>query len=154
MAKKQRVDHDKEHVIVVVAPRIQYEHSYNPVLAGVIKVLDQLEAKEKKQGFVFLHDGVSSGSLSYVLQVVNNLNALMPDNRYLSLRKLDLDIEFYGKESQNKWLEQTLEYDPDYFLILDDNDYFTSILAKEIADLRKIERLVIRFEKRYAKERK
>lgn len=154
MAKKQKVNHDKEHVIVVVAPRKQYEHNYNPVLAGVIQVIDQLEYKSDgaKQGFVFLHDGVSSGSLSLVLQVVNNLQALMPGrDRYLSLRKLDLDIEFHGKEAQNEWVQSTFDYEPDYFLILDDGDYFTSTLAKTLADVRKIDRTVVRLNTRKPK---
>ena len=146
---KVKVDRDREHLVAVVAPRNKTKDysEYLKVLTGVIHVIDEIEYKHgrEKNQFVFMHDGVTSGALSSVIEAINKIKDLLTGrDRIASLRKRPLDIEFYGKRSQHQWVDDLVEYKPDYYLILDDGTYQVAQYAVDVANENDIDYMVVR----------
>lgn len=150
--KTIKIDKEKEYVIAVVAPR-EKGKAYNAILAGVIKTIDLVEYNAslvdvQKNTFVFVHNGVSSGALGHVIEVVNKIQPLLrARGRNVTRRKLDLDIEFYGRKAQDHWLEQVIGMQPDIMLILDDGVYSVAGYAKKLARENKIETHIVNIPK-------
>lgn len=137
--KTIKINKDKEYLIVVVAPREKGD-AYRTIMAGVIKAIDIVEsnavsAVEKdndgnwlprvaKPNFVFLHNGVTSGALNYVIEAVNKIGPLIAGRgRYVSKRKQDMDIPLDGKYAESRWFDRAMLLEPDLILLLDDGHY-------------------------------
>lgn len=122
---KTKVDHEQEYVIAVLAPRFKVD--YNTVMKNIIHSLGAVEniADRNCNHFVFLHDGVTSGTTGYVIETVNKISPsarLFKDPRSISARKLPLDIEMYGKRSHWHWLDELIKLKPDLIVVFDPGD--------------------------------
>lgn len=122
--KKLTVNRDHEHFIAVLGPR--YKGNYGLIMPGIIKAIDAVESKSDKHkpAFIFVHDGVTSGSTGEVMEAVNILQPMLRGrSRLISMRKLPLDIEMYGKRSHYKWVDNVIGLDPDLFVLLDNGSW-------------------------------
>lgn len=120
-----KVDKSKEYVIAVLAPR--EKASYSTIMANVIKSIGVVEYRSdvKHDHFVFIHDGVTSGSTGYLIETLNKIkeSALrFEEPRSISYRKLPLDIEMHGKRSHYHWVDEALKLKPDLLLVFDTGD--------------------------------
>ena len=132
-----KVDKSKEYVIAVLAPR--EKASYSTIMANVIKSIGVVEDRSdvKHEHFVFIHDGVTSGSTGYLIETLNKIkeSALrFREPRIISYRKLPLDIEMHGKRSHFHWVDEALKLDPDLLLIFDTGDNPVVEYAKRAAN--------------------
>lgn len=134
---KTKVDKETEYVIAVLAPREKTR--YLTIMSSVIKSISMVEEKDGRRKFVFLHDGVTSGSTGYVIETINKIQPSaqqFKEPREITYRKLPLDIEMYGKRSHNHWVDQALLLHPDLLLIIDNGkvpagDYARRRVAEE-----------------------
>ncbi len=113
------VDKNREYVIAVLAPRDK--GSYSTIMANVIKAVGTVEfiTPEKHDRFVFVHDGVTSGSTGYVIETINKIQPSAKqfhEPREIMYKKLPLDIELYGRRSHYRWIEQVIDIKPDLIL--------------------------------------
>lgn len=147
---KLKVNKDKDYVIAVVAPR-EKGNSYPIVRAGVIRCIDHLEslgsiANEKdedgnwimrtpKNKFIFIHDGVTSGALGHVIEVINKISGLLVHRgRQVQRHKVALDQLGHGPKAQHRWLDGVIkQYEPDLLLVLDDGHYPVARYAQQQA---------------------
>lgn len=118
---KVKIDKDKEYIIAVVAPKDKT--NYHTIMSSVIKAIGTVEYQSNRScnSFVFLHDGVTSGSTGYVIETVNkiSLSAQQYDPpRMVTYRKLPLDIELHGKRSHYIWIDEALALEPDLVLVI------------------------------------
>lgn len=144
-----------EYAIAVVAPR-ERGKAYNAILPGVIRAIDLVEAPEpnKKSTFVFVHDGVTSGALGHVIEVVNKIQgSLATRGRTVKRRKMDLDVERHGWYSQHRWVDRVLQLELDLLLVLDDGEYAVAEYAKREAKKQGVATLVINIPKAEEKQR-
>lgn len=119
-----KINRETEHFIAVLGPR--YQGNYSLVLPGVIKAIDLVEAESDKQkeAFIVVHDGVTSGVTGEVMEAINKTKgSLRLYGRYITMRKLPLDIELHGKQSHYRWVDQIIEQKPDLFLLFDNGEW-------------------------------
>ena len=146
-------DIEQAHRIVVVAPR-ERGNDYAKIMPMVIKAIDTVENIAAGKQFVFLHNGVTSGSLSHVMEAVNKIQGpLQGRGRYASMRKIPLDIEMHGKEAEARWVKDALNLDPSLVFIIDNDDYAPARLARSIAKTKGIETIMVKIPKTQVKER-
>ena len=116
---KFKIDKETEYLIAILGPRTKGHYSL--IMPAVIRAIDHVENREKRTGFVFMHDGVTSGSTGEVMEAVNKIQGSLSNyGRFATLRKLPLDIEMHGKNSHFKWISAALELKPDLFVVIDD----------------------------------
>lgn len=122
---KSIVDKTREYVIAVLAPRDRA--SYSTIMAHVIKSVGTVEyiTPAKHNRFMFLHDGVTSGSTGYVIETINKIQPSAKqfhEPKEIMYKKVPLDIELHGRRSHYHWVEQVLELEPDLILAFDTGD--------------------------------
>lgn len=123
---KLKVDHSHEYVIAVLAPR--EKTTYRTVMANVIKSIGTAEnlSDAKHDHFVFIHDGVTSGTTGYVIETINKIEVSAKqytEPKIISYRKLALNIEEYGRRSQYNWVDEALALKPDIFVVFDHGNF-------------------------------
>lgn len=120
-----KVDKSKEYVIAVLAPR--EKTSYGVIMRNVIKSIGVVEnlTDDQHEHYVFIHDGVTSGSTGYLIETLNKIKESavhFEEPRFISYRKLPLDIEMHGKNSHFHWVDEALKLKPHLLLIFDTGD--------------------------------
>lgn len=119
-----KVDKKNEFLIGVLGPR--YKGNYGLVLPAVIKAIDRVafESDSDKKNFVFIHDGVTSGSTGEVIEAINKIQSSLHGYGYnATYRKMPLDIELHGKQSHYRWMDDLLELTPDLLLLFDNGEF-------------------------------
>lgn len=116
------VDKEKEHVIAVLAPR--QKTKYRTIMLQMIRSIGivEMHSDDPKSHFVFIHDGVTSGSTGYVVETVNKIKTSAEQfdpPRTITYRKLPLDIEMHGKRSHFHWIDEVIKLNPDLLLVFD-----------------------------------
>ena len=136
MTTRLKVDSKNEYLIGVLGPR--YKGNYGLILPAVIKAIDRVkfEAEEDKENFLFIHDGVTSGSTGEVIEAINKTQPSLRSYGYnVSYRKLALDIELHGKQSHYRWIDDVLDFDLDLLLLFDNGEWHQIRYAeREAAD--------------------
>lgn len=130
------VDKKREYVIAVLAPRDKA--SYSTIMAHVIKSIGTVEYQSDRvcHRYMFLHDGVTSGSTGYVIETINKIQPSAKQfetPKEIVYKKVPLDIEMYGRRSHYRWLEQIIELEPDLILAFDsgtdEDDEWSKVVA-------------------------
>jgi hypothetical protein len=117
---KFKIDKETEYLIAILGPRTTGHYSL--IMPAVIRAVDHVETPERRAGFVFMHDGVTSGSTGEVMEAVNKIQGTLSSfGRFVTLRKLPLDIEMHGKNSHYRWVDAAIELKPDLFVVLNDD---------------------------------
>lgn len=154
MSKRVNVT-DEMAVIGVVVPRIKGEKNYMRIFAGIVAAIDTAKRLNPELNkFMFLDDGVGTtqGDLSHVRGGLNVIYGLMIPRGYdLKYRTIKLDIEFYGKEAQKRWVDEMLTYNPSVILVVDDGITAHVKYALTKAEERDIETILVKVPKAEAK---
>jgi len=130
-----KVDKNNEYVIGVLGPR--YKGNYGLILPAVIKAVDRVkfDADRKASTFVFVHDGVTSGSTGEVIESINKTSgSLRGYGINVTVRKKPLDIEMHGKQSHYRWIDEVIELKPDLLLLFDNDQWHQIQYAKRLAE--------------------
>lgn len=117
-----KVDKNLEYVIAVLCPREKTD--YGTIMSNVIKAIGVVEYRSdiKHEHFVFIHDGVTSGSTGYLIETINKIQPSaihFTQPRVISYRRLPLDIQMFGKRSYYHWVDEALALKPDMLLVFD-----------------------------------
>lgn len=148
MKNSRKIDRETQAVIAVLGPR--YKGNYNIVMPAVIRAIDTAESltDESKTKFVFLHDGVTSGSTGEVIGVVNTIQtSMLRRGREVAGLMVPLDIEKYGKQSHYRWIDQIIELEPDLFVLFDNGEWPQVDYAQRKAKAAGIELTIVRIGK-------
>ena len=115
-----KVNKKQEHLIGVVGPR--HAGNYGTIMPAIIRAIDIVhdEKTDDKESFIFIHDGVTTGSAGEVIEVINKIQpSVQQFGYYVTYRKLPLDIELHGKNSHWEWVERMIALEPDLVLVFD-----------------------------------
>lgn len=157
---KLKVDKKNEYIIGVLGPR--YKGNYALILPAVIKSVDQvrfaaekelnlnsdeeepIEHEKLKQTFVFVHDGVSSGSTGEVIESINKTQqSLRGYGINVTVRKKPLDIELHGKQAHYRWIDELLELDLDLLVLFDNQEWHQVRYAQTLASEKEVPLYVV-----------
>ncbi|QLF83424.1 hypothetical protein SEA_NICEHOUSE_211 [Rhodococcus phage NiceHouse] len=131
-----KVDKNNEYLIGVLGPR--YQGNYGLILPAVMKAIDRVkyEAERDLKNFVFIHDGVSSGSTGEVIAAVNIIRRSLSSGYdiHIGHRKKALDIEMHGKQSHYRWAEELIDLKPDLLLLIDNGEWHQVQYANKLAE--------------------
>lgn len=141
------------NVLAVIAPR-KKGSAYMAIMGGVVRAIDVAKYNNpEKTKFLFITTGIPKSALDHVKGALNIFYDLMrPRGQTLRTRTHDLDIEFYGKKSEENWVNEVLQYNPDVFLVIDDGETPVAKYAIKVAEDNNIEVVLVKVPK--AKEEK
>lgn len=117
--------------IAVLAPRVKT--NYQTIMANVIKAIGTVEyhSDDTFDHYVFLHDGVTSGSTGYLIETLNKIQPSarqFEQPKHISYKKVPLDIEMYGKRSHYHWIDQVIVQSPDLIIAFDSGDEWSEVV--------------------------
>ena len=72
---------------------------------------------------------------------------MIPRGYDLKYRTIKLDIEFYGKDAQKRWVDEMLTYNPSVILVVDDSFHSHAKYALTKAEERGIETILVKVPK-------
>lgn len=130
---------ENEFAIIGVFPRekLDYRSVYEPIMKGIVFLIDDIEYDNPGLDYVFIHDGLTAGTLEYGIEAVNKLSpGLIMRNRHIRKNKIAIDPILHGKFAQERWLDSVIEStgDKGRVLIIDDNSKGIIAYAKAIAN--------------------
>jgi len=134
---------DKEQYIAVLTPRHEIGISFNNLQLIMLKTLEFVnEYHPDTEHFTYIYDGVKASS--EVVGAVNILQTAMTGypNKFVSRRKLDLDLDMHGPRARSVWLSEVLQHKPALLLILDDGYDRLFTEAKTLAEQYEIETMI------------
>lgn len=141
-----KVDKNSEHLIGVMGPR--HQGNYNLIMPAVIRAVDNVAydaGEDIKHSFVFIHDGVSSGSTGEMLEAVNKTQTSLRQYGYnVTVRKKLLDLEFHGKNAHYRWIDGVMDLEPDILLLFDNGEFDPVRYAASQAEQRDIPFMLVK----------
>lgn len=141
-----KVDRENEHLIAVLGPR--HKGNYARIMPAVIRAVDLIEHEAgdgAKEAFIFIHDGITSGSAGEMIEAVNKVqNGARARGRIMTHRKKLLELELHGgRKAHRHWVDEIVDLEPDLFLLFDSGEFPPVSYAKDQATEAGIQTLVI-----------